>query len=969
MQPASPLEAFLKKYQQDQDAGAVRTLEEYQRMFPGADSKIAEAFGALLRDETLVREGEHETSDPIVTTLSSDGSEHEGLVGSSLGHYRIDEELGRGGQGMVFLATDERLGRRVALKVLSGLASHSSRTLMRFRREAELASGLSDPGICTVYETGTIDQIPFIAMQFVEGRSLSHLLKDERAGAGDGYLAGKSTKRPTGTDASQTSNRTDNRVARCVRLVRDVARSLHTAHENNLVHRDIKPGNIMVSDDGRPVILDFGIAHAEDDEAHGLTHTDDVIGTPAYMAPEQVSGNARAVDRRTDVYALGVTLFECVTLQRPFQAPTREALYAEIMVGRRPSASSMSSEVGRDLDVIIQTAMDADPDRRYQSAEALADDLDRLLAHQPIQARPASLGLRLMKWAARNPAVAGLLSCVFVLLVSGLVVTTSLWRQSERDKSLAEQETKRADANAKEAMESLRGFTMVSDSRRLEMLQDDVPFLYPPSPERLAAIDKWLAEVDEILAREPIFERKLEEIRRDSRPLTLEEIRREDTYKETIFLNELYQRQEDLLIAAKDATYEEPARRKFETMAGRIGRLRKMMEEASLKEFAHSFEDKDQEWLHFHLRHLIRSMQIFKNREDRGYPVADVLHLRRQCELIEKLSLVDARDLWTDAIQRIASVEESPKYGGLKIEPQLGLVPLGPDPDSGLWEFAHILTGTMPVRGKDKKLAIGSEGAIVLVLLPGGECTVGARPPAHEGESGPYVDPASESLGFKPRKIRLAPFFMAKHELTMAQWETVDADLLRYKPGESGTTLEEWQRAGRAPLVDVSFGLARDFTQRIGMQLPTEAQWEYACRAGTDTIWWTGDQPESLVGQRVNIGDEAARSFGLIDFQDGYARRAPVDSMAANAFGLHHMIGNVWELTRDGQVVDDDVFFPGDGHHTTVEPEDMVIRGGGFNSAPRRATSAVRGLLAVESIAKTIGFRPARKLHGKWSRP
>ena len=972
LQPTSPLNAFLRQYRQDHRVDGVRELEDYVRMFPGADSQIASAYEAMLKDATLVcgieDDIEGETEGLASTTLTSDQLEHASLIGSSLGHYHIDKELGRGGQGMVFLATDERLGRRVALKVLSGFASHSSRTLARFRREAEMASGLSDPGICTVYETGTVDQIPFIAMQYVEGESLSQLLKIERSAASGGSPSSKSTKKQDGADASQVSHRTESRVTQCVRLIRDVARSLHTAHEHNLVHRDMKPGNIMVTEDSRPIILDFGIAHAEDDGDHGLTRTNDVIGTPAYMAPEQVRGNARSVDRRTDVYALGVTLFECITLTRPFRAPTREALYSEIMAGRRPSASSISSEVGRDLDVIIQTAMDVDPGRRYQSAESFADDLDRLLAHEPIYARPAGLGLRLAKWAARNPAVAALLICVFVLLVSGLVVTTSLWRQSEEDKRLAQRESERADINATEALASLQGFEMVSDSRRLKILQEDLPFLYPPSPDKLEAIDAWLVEVDKILARERIVERKLEELRRSSRSLTLEEIRQDTTYREVLILNDLYQRQEELLTAAKDESYGESARRKFEGMAVRIRELQKQVEQASLTQFAHSFEDKDQDWLHFNLRHLFDRIQVFKNRADRGNPVADVLHLRRQCESIDQLSLVDARDLWADAIERIASVEESPKYGGLKIEPQRGLVPLGPDPDSGLWEFAHVLTGTMPARGEDRRLVIDSEGAVVLVLLPGGECTVGARPPESAGESGPHIDPASENLSFKPRKIRLDPFFMAKHEVTLAQWETVEGDLLRYRPGESGATLEQWRSAGRAPVTEVSFSLTLDFIRRIGLQLPTEAQWEYACRAGTDTIWWTGADPESLLGQKVNIGDDVARASGVLGFDDGYERWSPVDSMAVNAFGLRHMLGNVWELTRDGEDIEGDVFLPGDGSHTVVPPEDLVIRGGGFHSAPANATSAVRALLAVESIAKTIGFRPTRKLLGEWRR-
>lgn len=208
---------------------------------------------------------------------------------------------------MVYLADDVRLGRRVALKVLSPALGVSERLIQRFKREAEAAARIDHPGVCAVHDAGVDRGHSYIAMNYVEGETLAEKIARS---AHDGAAARRA--------------RSD--LMPMVHLVEQAARAVHAAHEEGVIHRDLKPANIMITPDGRPVVLDFGLARDEQ-SALALTVSGDLFGTPPYMAPEQIQPQLGRPDRRTDVYALGATLYECLTLRRPFEAPTREGLY------------------------------------------------------------------------------------------------------------------------------------------------------------------------------------------------------------------------------------------------------------------------------------------------------------------------------------------------------------------------------------------------------------------------------------------------------------------------------------------------------------------------------------------------------------------------------------------------------------------------------------------------------------------
>jgi len=330
------------------------------------------------------------------------------------GPYLLLEELGRGAQGIVFLAEHTDLHRKVALKMLTGAGAQSQAVRDRFRREAQITSKLEHPGICGVRDVGEVDGMPYIAMQYVRGTTLAALVEKARdESAVDGGSPGKGSETITIAGGGKGG------LEDVLRLVESAARALHVAHEAGLVHRDIKPANIMVTGEGQPVLLDFGLARDLESEGQALTQSGQILGTPAYMAPEQIVATRGVVDRRSDVYALGVTLFECLTLRRPFVAASFDALFNEILNGAPCNPRSLNPRIPVDLATVTEVAMDRDQNRRYATAESLAEDLRRVRSFEPIQAKAAGRITRIRKWSRRNPgpAVSAAAGALFVLSV------------------------------------------------------------------------------------------------------------------------------------------------------------------------------------------------------------------------------------------------------------------------------------------------------------------------------------------------------------------------------------------------------------------------------------------------------------------------------------------------------------------------------------------------------------------------
>ncbi len=340
----------------------------------------------------------------------------------ALGRYRKISLLGRGGQGEVWLAEDTRLGRRVALKLL-GHADHDR--MRRFAREAEITSRLDHPGICPVFESGEEAGIAYIAMRYVEGMSLAQWIEVERAHW--------PVLRARGRSGTQSSAPSQGYLERAVRVLARAARALHAAHQAGVVHRDVKPGNILITKDEVPVLVDFGFAADTEGDWSVLTRSAQFLGTPAYMSPEQLLGKGKIdLDARTDVWSLGVTLYECLTGKRPFDGPTALAIFRGIGQDEPTSVRSLCPAVSADLEVILATTLEKERERRYPSAAALAEDLEAWLAGKPIGARKISWAGRLARWARREPLLASSTAALALALpVLGALATYATLTRSD----------------------------------------------------------------------------------------------------------------------------------------------------------------------------------------------------------------------------------------------------------------------------------------------------------------------------------------------------------------------------------------------------------------------------------------------------------------------------------------------------------------------------------------------------------
>jgi WD40 repeat protein len=306
---------------------------------------------------------------------------------TTIGRYVVQSKLGAGGFGSVFLAKDPQLDRLVAIKVPRGETGTSPIGLERFAREGRNAAQLRHPGIVSVFNVELDGELPFIVCEYVEGVSLSDRLRQ-------GPFS----------------------FREAARLVAEIASALDYAHEHGIIHRDIKPSNIMISPDGKPRLMDFGLAKRE---AIDVTVTTDqaIIGTPAYMSPEQAWGGKQGtVDRRSDVYSLGTVMYHLLTREIPFHGEPRMVL-RQVIQDDPKNPRSLNGDIPLDLETIVAKAMQKEPAARYQTAGALADDLNRWLRGEPIQARPVTRPERLWRWCRRNPAPAGLVGSVALLLI------------------------------------------------------------------------------------------------------------------------------------------------------------------------------------------------------------------------------------------------------------------------------------------------------------------------------------------------------------------------------------------------------------------------------------------------------------------------------------------------------------------------------------------------------------------------
>jgi serine/threonine protein kinase/formylglycine-generating enzyme required for sulfatase activity len=857
-----------------------------------------------------------------------------------IGPFRVQSILGEGGMGTVYLVTQSTpIHRRVALKVVKpGMDSEA--VVQRFASERQALAMMDHPNIAKVHDAGTTDDgRPYFVMEYVPGVPLHDYCERNRLG-----------------------------LKERICLFIDICHAVQHAHQKAVIHRDLKPSNILVSvQDSKPLpkIIDFGLAKALGHRLSGESlHTELglLVGTPEYMSPEQADPASLDVDTRTDVYSLGVILYRLLTGSLPFdmkdlrhvaQLAALEAMRKRICETEPPKPSTRVSSganhlsesaervridpsiLGRrlrgDLDWITMRALEKDRTRRYATAQELAADLQRHLDDEPVLAGPPGITYRLRKFVRKHSGAVIAVAGLFVLLLAGVVTSTSFYLRSElrrieaeraqnkeivqrkraedaerealRAKTQEEVQRMEADAARADAEHERDKVLRLSDVQRLDQLQARALDLWPAAPHMIAPMTEWLAEAKALAAN-------------------LEAHRS--------FLAELRTR----------------------TISG------------SGRSDPWTFSDTETQWLHDLLAELVSGLEAFS---DPGQgTIASTEKRLAGARTIAQRSIEQRRAQWDEAIRSIADEKECPTYGGLAIVPQIGLVPLGRDRRSRLWEFGHLQSGALPERDEDGDFVIDKDTGLVFVLIPGGTYLMGAQKTRQDQAN---YDPQAEE-GDEPNLVTLSPFFLSKFEMTQGQWGAVEAE----NPSFFNFRGPFVRRPGLHPVEQVSWEDCSRVMKHLGLVLPTEAQWEYAARAGTSTVWSTGAEIDSLDGA-ANLADIAFKENGGESnriyeewLDDGFPAHAPVGSFRPNAFGLHDVHGNVWEWCRDWKGAYADPVAPGDGlrlvsSRSSSRSSDLrIFRGGSYDGPASNARSARRNFTTPQARHYNLGLRPARTI-------
>ena len=401
--------ARVAEYKKNLERGRSVDRENLLNEFPGIRDELNECLEALEMIVTITGPSPERTDSTVApkanTLLRS--------ISGQLGDFRLIRVLGRGGMGVVYEAEELSLGRHVALKVLPFAAMLDSRQLQRFRNEARAAATLKHPHIVGVHSVGFDRGVHFYTMELVEGQSIAELLESLRQV--DQPTSANCETRPVVSILSTRRSSNHQEYYRCVaRIGSEAADALHYAHRAGVVHRDIKPANLMLDSEGTVFITDFGLASFQGNSS--LTMTGDILGTLRYMSPEQAAGKHAVVDYRTDVYSLGLTLYELLTLKPAFNASEHEQLVAQIS-GSPVSPRSHCADIPTDLETIVLKSISRDLNDRYETAHALAEDLRRFCEGRPVAARRPSWLVRTRSWLRRNRLISSLTAATLALLL------------------------------------------------------------------------------------------------------------------------------------------------------------------------------------------------------------------------------------------------------------------------------------------------------------------------------------------------------------------------------------------------------------------------------------------------------------------------------------------------------------------------------------------------------------------------
>ncbi len=879
----------------------------YLRSASGDDAVVFEKAQAML-------EAAAQTDGFLETPLTVERSAAEETV--EIERYRILRKLGSGGMGVVYLAerSDGRFDQQVAIKVLRGDLGGNALS-DRFRRERQTLADLDHPGIARLIDGGeTTAGQPYLAMEYVEGLPIDKHCA--RHGLGPRQR---------------------------LQLFLKVAQSVQFAHEKLVIHRDLKPANILVDARGEPHVIDFGIAlplYLEDSQTMH-TSAAEILGTLSYMSPEQCTRGAGAtLDVRSDLYSLGVVLYELLTGARPSDVTKMTLLEAIECIARGAVAnpSQHDPSLRGDLETILLKALEKDPDRRYSSVSELSADVRRYLSNEPILARPDSWMYRTRKFVQRNrlAVTAGL------LVMSGLAVgwwhTNGLRKDaqiaaaSERaQKQLVLTKSEEVARKSEEVERKSNEILRLADLVTLDDYRAESATLWPAWPDRLLAYEEWLEKADLLADRLPLHRSTLWRLRVDHSTELLES-------------NEATR-------AAVQEYIEDGAVDSEPTIDATWERW--------------TLSNTELQWQHDTLAGLVVSLERFCSHDVYGDTIASVRQRRNHAEELE-IVMLDHEEAWEDCVLTVGDPELCPDYDELVLEPQMGLIPLRQHPTSGFWEFYVWGTGDPPeLQPESEEWRIEPETAIVLALLPGGNVTVGASlDKAH-----PRYDPQAQRSYIPTQDVWLEPYFLSPYQVTQAQWKR----LIGTNPSFNlaGTVQGDMLVDSRHPVEQIDRLESSEFLRRFGLCLPTCAQWETACRAGTDTPYSTGTNPLSLRGY-ANVADEGSAGNFAVHWQhtlgifDGFVVHSPVGSFRSNGFGLYDMHGNLWDWCADPWAELIHGCRDGDGLlQVPPDPDEELgtTMGGSYTDPASFARSSERAPTTATTGARFVGLRAARRVN------
>ncbi len=774
--------------------------------------------------------------EPLLASDDGDDDDPDGeapATASRLGDFELLRELGRGGMGVVWEALQTSLDRRVALKLIAPHFLDSAKARARFRREAVLAAGLDHPHIARVLAFGEEDGTWHLAMQLVDGRPLDALLAEHGGVAG----AFGTTGDPRATHAAAAA------------LVADLADALEHAHARGVLHRDVKPGNVLLDAAHRPVLTDFGLAR--EIAGGGLTLTGEFTGTLHYAAPEQLAPPGHGgLDQRIDVYALGVMLYELLAGRRPFEADSYTELRREIEDSAPPDLRRLAPTVDRDLAAIVACAIERKPNDRYPRAADLRDDLRRWLQNEPVEARPVGPLGRVRRWVERNPRVT---VSALAIATAAVVALVSLWNAMQ----------------SREAeLETARRFDLVQTGRLIEDVQIRERLAHPATP----AFAGELAELVESLEQlGPLRERLAglsSELRTKGLGSAAGVLARPGQHPLWTRIDELRavveRMNRDLTDPGLPDDQKPLHRERLEHLQAELARLDVAVQDLETARFA----DAEARFVHDELER--QRLQLEELLDD---ALPDLRNRLAWARSVEELTVTRQHDRWDAARERIRT---EPRYG-FHLQPMPGLIPLGPDPECGLERFAHACSFTDPESGPLADLSPADPDiGIVLILVPGQVIELDGQ-----------VEP-------------IAPFLLARHELTRAQWDRLAGARRGLRYYDQG--IPDLRNLGEPtkPANGVPWHVSVAVLRRAGLRLPNYIEWRWASTGGVKVPRYA----EDWEGYE-NLRDQAyARARKLraelaVPWNDGIAGLAPVGSFPANPFGLHDLLGNVQEWCAD----------------------------------------------------------------------